>query len=161
VTGRGAGGIIGGVESAFMPGLRLAGRTAWIRPAACRWLGTAFGRVPGTEFLAASLTGALAATGGRGREEHLGQAYVTVAQAHNRLGLTEPLDVRTRRFYDRPYEVLDAGRFAAALTAAIADPRLTGRAPIGAADQFMDSTDALGDARYPRAVIDAAIIDAG
>jgi hypothetical protein len=118
-----------------------------------KWLGTAFSRVPGTAALAASLTAALAATGWPGRERQLGHAYVTLAESHNKLGLTEPLDTSTRGFYDRPYQVIDAGRFAAALTGAITDPLIRRLPPIGAADQFMDSTDALGDLRYPRAVI--------
>lgn len=124
-------------------------------PPYSKWLGSAFARVPDTAPLAASLAAALSATDWTSRERHLSQAYVTVAQAHNRLGLTEPLDPGTRGFYDRPYQVLDAGRFAGALAAAITDPHLRELPPIGAADQFIDSTDALGDLRCPRAVIGA------
>ena len=125
-------------------------------PPYSKWLGTAFSRVPGTAPLAASLTAAVAATDWPSRERHLSQAYVTVAESHNRLGLTEPLDPRTRRYYERPFQVAGAGRFAAALTEAIADPAVRRLPPIGAADQFLDSTDALGDLRYPRAVITAS-----
>ena len=124
-------------------------------PPYSKWLGSAFARVPDTATLAASLAAALSATDWTSRERHLSQAYVTVAQAHNQLGLTEPLDPATRGFYDRPYQVPGAARFACALTTAITDPRLRGRPPIGAADQFIDSTDALGDLRCPRAVISA------
>ena len=124
-------------------------------PPYSKWLGSAFARVSGTASLAASLAAALSATDWTSRERHLSQACVTAARAHNRLGLTEPLDPGTRGFYDRPYQVLDAGRFAGALTAAITDPQLRVRPPIGAADQFLDSTDALGDLRCPRAVISA------
>ena len=46
-----------------------------------------------------------------------------------------------------------ARRFAAALTGAIKDPVIRQLPPIGGADQFIDNTDALGDLRYPRAVI--------
>ncbi len=120
-----------------------------------KWLGTAFSRVPGTAPLAASLAAALAATDWSSRERHLSQAYVTVAEAHNELGLTEPLDPGTRRYYERPFQVLAADRFAAALTEAISDPLVGRLPPIGAADQFIDNTDALGDLRYPRAVITA------
>jgi hypothetical protein len=124
-------------------------------PPYSKWLGSAFARVPDTAALAASLAAALSATDWTSRERHLSQAYVTAAQAHNRLGLTEPLDPGTRGFYDRPYQVLDAGRLASALAAAITDPQLRARPPIGAADQFIDSTDALGDLRCPQAVISA------
>jgi hypothetical protein len=58
----------------------------------------------------------------------------------------------TRPYYDRPYQVLDAGRFAAALTAAITDPLVRRLGPAGTADQVLDSTPALGDLRYAGAV---------
>jgi len=61
-------------------------------------------------------------------------------------------DAGTRRYYDRPYQVLDAGRFAAALTGAITDPLVRRLGPAGTADQVLDSTPALGDLRYARAV---------
>jgi hypothetical protein len=41
--------------------------------------------------------------------------------------------------------VLDAARFATALSARVADPELAGRPPVGAVDQFTDNTDALTD----------------
>lgn len=98
---------------------------------------------------------ALGASSWPERERHLSRAFVLAAEAHNRLGLTAPLDPSTRPYYTRPYQVLDAGRFAAALTGVIADPEVSGRPPIGAASQFLDSTPALGGLRYPRAVISA------
>jgi hypothetical protein len=119
-------------------------------PPYSKWLGSAFARVPGTQALASHLAGALAATDWPGRERRLVRAYETVAGAHNRLGLTEPLDPATRPYYDRPFQVLDAGRFAAALAAGIGDPAVRRLPPDGAADQFIDSTDALGDVRRVR-----------
>ena len=124
-------------------------------PPYSKWLGTAFARAPGSAGLGTSLAGAVSATGWPERERQLGRAYVTVAEAHNRLGLTRPLDTSTRLYYSRPFQVLDAGRFAAALAAAITDPAIRRLPPIGAADQFIDSTDALGDLCCARAVINA------
>jgi len=80
----------------------------------------------------------------------------TVAARHNQLALTPPLDTRTSRFYDRPYQVIGAGRFAAALQAAITDPQLSRLPLIGAIDQFTDGTDAAGDLRFTRACVAAA-----
>ncbi len=60
-------------------------------PPYSKWLGSAFARVPGSAGLGASLTGALAATEWPARERHLSRAYLIAAEAHNRLGLTEPL----------------------------------------------------------------------
>jgi hypothetical protein len=81
--------------------------------------------------------------------------YLIAAEAHNQLGLTEPLDTSTRLFFGRPYQVLGGMRFAAALADAITDPVIRRLPPIGAADQFIDSTDALGDLSCARAVINA------
>ena len=128
-------------------------------PPYSKWLGTAFARAPGSTglgaSLGASLAAALAATSWPEREQHLARGYLIAAEAHNRLGLTEPLGVSTRPYYSRPYQVIDAGRFAGALSGAITDPLVRERPRIGAASQFIDSTPALGDPRYPRAVIDA------
>ena len=124
-------------------------------PPYSKWLGTAFARVPGSAGLGTSLTAAVSATGWPDRERQLSQAYVTVAEAHNRLGLTGPLDTSTRPYYSRPFQVPEAGRFAAALADAITDPAIRRLPPIGTADQFIDSTDALGDLCCARAVINA------
>ena len=124
-------------------------------PPYSKWLGRAFALVPGSAGLGASLTAALAATEWPARERNLSRAYLTAAEAHNQLGLTEPLETSTRLYYTRPYQVLGAGRFAGALSGAITDPLVRHLPPIGTADQVIDSTPALGDLRYPRAVITA------
>jgi hypothetical protein len=120
-------------------------------PPYSKWLGTAFARLPDAGGVASSLAGAVSATDYRDREQHLCRAYQTAAALHNRLGLTRPVDPVTRPYYDRPYQVLDAGRFTAALLEAVADPRLRQLPAVGAVDQFIDSTDALGDLPLLRA----------
>ena len=124
-------------------------------PPYSKWLGRAFALVPGAGELGAELRAAVAASAWPDRERHLARAFVLAAEAHNRLGLTAPLDPAVRPYYSRPYQVLAAGRFAAALTRVITDPEVSGRPPIGAASQFLDSTPALGGPRYPRVVIAA------
>ena len=124
-------------------------------PPYSKWLGSAFALAPGAGELGAELRAALAAPAWPERERHLSRAFVLAAAAHNRLGLTEPLDPSVRPYYSRPYQVLDAGRFAAALRGVITDPEVSRRPPVGAASQFLDSTPALGGLRYPRAVIAA------
>jgi hypothetical protein len=126
-------------------------------PPYSKWLGTAFARLPGTVALTASLTAAVSAGGWPAREERLCEAYETVAAMHNELGVTPPLDTRRRRFYDRPYQVIGAGRFAAALRRAITDPRIGNLPLTGAIDQFIDSTDAAGELCFLRACAAAAI----
>ena len=126
-------------------------------PPYSKWLGTAFSRLPGNAGLAADLTAAISASGYQEREPHLTQAYRAVAQLHNQAGLTAPLDTRTRLFHDRPFQVIGGARFAAALRESIGDPRINRLPLAGAADQFIDSTDAAGDLRLLRACTAAAI----
>jgi hypothetical protein len=128
-------------------------------PPYSKWLGTAFAGLPRGDELAAPLRAALTGTGAA-REERLCQAYSAAAEAHNRLGLTEPVDPQVRFFHDRPFRVLDAGRLRAALLAGIADPRVAALPPIGAIDQYADGTDLLGDIARCRAVTRAALCTA-
>jgi Domain of unknown function (DUF4037) len=109
-----------------------------------KWLGTAFGRLDSAATVGPRLSAALTADRWPDAEAALVAAYSEVASRHNRLGLTAPLDPSPRRFHDRPYLVLDADRFVEACLAAMADRTLASRQPIGAIDQFVDSTDVLG-----------------
>jgi hypothetical protein len=123
-----------------------------------KWFGTAFARLPLAEGLAPALERAVAASTHPDREDALVAAYETVAAAHNATGLTEPVDPTVRPFHERPFRVLDAGRFADACRAAVTDPWLRGLPPIGSVDQVADSTDvlaAIGVARRLRALYPA------
>ncbi len=130
-------------------------------PPYSKWLGTAFSRLPAAAALTPPLTAAVAATSWPDRQRHLSQAYETAATLHNDLRLTRPLDPRTRRYYDRPYQVIDAGRFTDVLRQAITDPRVRRLPATGAADQFIDSTNALESAGFLRAATAAAVAIAG
>ncbi|HEX3960492.1 MAG TPA: hypothetical protein VHZ03_28285 [Trebonia sp.] len=95
------------------------------------------------------------------REQHLRDAYETVASLHNQLRLTPPLDTRTRRFYDRPYRIISAARFTAALRDAVTDPQVRRLPLTGAIDQFVDSTDAAGDLGSLRPCARGAVRESG
>jgi hypothetical protein len=127
-------------------------------PPYSKWLGTAFARLPGVPgALGPHLAAALASPSWPDREQNLCAAYEIVARMHNALGLTEPVDAATRPFFDRPYRVIDAGRFAAALRDSIAADEISRLPVTGAADQFVDSTDALGDVALLRTAIAAQL----
>ena len=128
-------------------------------PPYSKWLGSAVALLPGTAGLTASLTAAVTSGDWRTREKHLCHAYETVAALHNQLELTPPLDTRTHGFYDRPYQVIGAARFATALRDAITDPQIRGLPLTGAIDQYTDSTDAAGNLRFLRVCTRAAIRD--
>lgn len=58
-----------------------------------------------------------------------------------------PLDTNVRDYYGCPFQVLGADRFASALLATITDPVLRKLPPVGAIDQYVDSTN-LTDHNY-------------
>ncbi|MGP7995904.1 MAG: DUF4037 domain-containing protein [Streptosporangiaceae bacterium] len=129
-------------------------------PPYSKWLGTAFARSAAGPSVGPPLCAALAAGRWPAREQHLSEALLAAAAAHNRLGLTAPVPATMRPFWDRPYLVLGGGRFAAALRGAIADPAIRALPMAGGVDQFTDSTDALADAAARRAAV-AALLHPG
>ncbi|MCE7011479.1 DUF4037 domain-containing protein [Kibdelosporangium philippinense] len=82
-------------------------------PPYAKWLGSAFAQLPLDIDFRKVLT---AATWGE-RGSHLAAAYTKVAELHNDLKLTEPLDPSTGPYFERPFQVLRADRFAEALQA--------------------------------------------
>jgi hypothetical protein len=128
-------------------------------PPYSKWLGTAFARLPGTTGFGASLTAAISAGSWPARERHLRDAYETTAALHNQLRLTPPLDPRTRSFHNRPYQVIGAARFTAALRDAVTDAQVRRLPLAGGIDQFVDSTDAVGGLGFLRACARAAVRD--
>ncbi|GAA2044701.1 DUF4037 domain-containing protein [Catenulispora yoronensis] len=119
-------------------------------PPYSKWLGSAFGGTVAAVTLSPYLLGALAATDWKGREAQLVPAYEHVAAMHNALGLAEPQDPATRPYYERPFRVIGADRFARALFESVSDPGIRALPPTGAVDQFADSTDFLGRAEVTR-----------
>jgi hypothetical protein len=108
-----------------------------------KWFGVAFRRLEAAGSLGPLLEAALAAGDWKGREAHLAQAYELMAERQNALALTAPLSTQTTGFYNRPYRVLFADRFARALQARIQDPSLRQLPLYGSVDQFCTTTDIL------------------
>ena len=108
-----------------------------------KWLGTAFVRLHCAPRLMPILQSALNASDWHEREARLCDAYVVIAEMHNALGVTPCIEPTIANFFNRPYHVIFAARFAQALRAAIEDAQaqLKTLAPIGGVDQFSDSTD--------------------
>lgn len=123
-------------------------------PPYSKWLGSAFARLPGvSRVLQHSLAATLAARSWSTREQNLYVAYEAAAELHNELGLTAPVNGSVRRYYDRPYRVIDAERFVAALLDSISADEIRHLPPTGAVDQFIDGTDASAGRRLLRAAI--------
>jgi hypothetical protein len=109
-----------------------------------KWFGTAFAQLACAPRLAPAFEGVWRASRWQEREAHLGKAYGIVAEMHNGLQITAPLDTNVRRFHERPYLVIDGDRYVDAVRAEIADPEVKALpVHLGSVDQFVDSTDVL------------------
>ncbi len=113
-----------------------------------KWFGTAFNKLSCAGKLVPLLGSVLGASVWKEREHHLSQAYESIAQMHNTLGITPSIEARVRPFHNRPYLIIDGDRFAQAIRATIEDEEIQGLPEhIGSVDQFSDSTDILS---YPK-----------
>jgi len=124
----------------------LLGR-AW--PPYEKWLGSAVAADPAAVHLLAAMRSA----GIDGREAALCAAYETAGERQNALGIAAVVPATRRSYFDRPYQVIGADRFAAALRDAITDPRVRAFPLTGAVSQVVDSVDVLGDFRRARPTI--------
>lgn len=123
-----------------------------------KWLGSAFARLEVGPELLPTLQNVLGAADHPTRERSLGDAYERVARLQNASGLAEWVDPGRRRYHGgRPYLVLHAERFAQALTRTLTDPQLRRLPPLGAVDQWADSTDFLERPALIRATVDTLL----
>lgn len=106
-----------------------------------KWVGTAFAQLPCADSMMPFLQHVLAATDWQTRQEYFCAACEAVAALHNALGVTPPLPAVCTPFYERPFRVIHAGRFADSLRAAINNEKIRTLPLIGSVDQFSDSTD--------------------
>jgi hypothetical protein len=106
-----------------------------------KWLGSAFGQLESSAIVGPALERALESRTHEGREESLAGAYEAIAARHNHLGLTDPVEPTIRPFYNRPFRVIGASRFADACLARVNDRFLRSLPLLGGIDQFADSTD--------------------
>ncbi len=111
-----------------------------------KWFGTAFNQLACASRLMPLFTAALNGQSWQDREIHLSQAYEVVAEMHNALGITPPLETTVSYFYDRPFKVIHSGQFVEAIRNAITDDEVKQLPPyLGAVEQFADSTDVLSN----------------
>ena len=107
-----------------------------------KWLGTAFKELTCADTLTPIFHEILDAPTWTERQRPLAIAYEFMAHKQNQLGLTDPIDPTVRYFHERPFLVIDAGRFVATLRDAITDPAVKAiTIDIGSIDQFSNNTD--------------------
>ncbi|TBL78478.1 DUF4037 domain-containing protein [Paenibacillus thalictri] len=108
-----------------------------------KWFGTAFRQLDCSNKLFPYLKEAQNAKDWQERVQALANSYQIIAQMHNDLHLTEPIDAKVTPFFDRPFSVIGGSRFAEALVSMIEDSSLRKLAAykFGGIDQISDSTD--------------------
>jgi hypothetical protein len=119
-----------------------------------KWLGTAFARLASTAEIKPILAEVLAAPTYPARESALVSAYQAVARQHNALAITAPQDPAVRLYFDRPYRVIGADRFAHACLETVTDSELRALPLVGSVDQWADSTDVLSHAARTHQLVD-------
>ncbi len=115
-----------------------------------KWFGTAFSCLVCASKLTPIFAQTLDAQLWTERQKHLTSAYEIVAQMHNDLGITKPLNTKVSQFHGRPFLIIQANDFADAILASIDDDGVKALPKyLGGIDQFVDSTDVLAyPARY-------------
>jgi hypothetical protein len=116
-----------------------------------KWFGTAFGRLTCSKKLAPIFGDVLRAESWHAREQYLSRAYSLIAEMHNTLGITQPLDTKVSSFYNRSYQVIHSERFANEIRMAIKEDEVRKiRVSIGSIDQFVDCTDIMNEPQLYR-----------
>lgn len=145
-----------------------------------KWFGTTFSRLACAPRMSPLLESALASADYAGREARLAAAYTLAAEMHNALGITPPLETRTRTYSGwhaaggrdtpvgapdlalddpgntRPHQVIFGERFVDAIRAQIQDPAVLACIPdLGSVDQFLvESSDARQNLTFCRGLLD-------
>lgn len=111
-----------------------------------KWFGTAFAQLELSSELTAIFHAVLDSRDWKERESHLTRAYLLMAEAHNKLGITPVIVPELSDFHQRPFLVLQSSRFVTALLAQMTDPAVKALPPhLGGVDQISDNTDVLDE----------------
>lgn len=121
-----------------------------------KWFGSAFRRLACAEAMAPGLSRSLAARDWQTREAGLADAAMAVAGIHLARGLPGRFTPHVGRYFDRPFQVINADEIGDAIRREIHNRALRARPLIGGVDQFSDSTLVLAYPARARAVTGAA-----
>ena len=111
-------------------------------PPYAKWFGSAFAQLACAPALLPLLQRIGAASGWEERDAALADAYRKLAEMHNALELTPPVQCEPTRFSERPFTVSRSGAIARALQKEIRDPSVRAIADrwlIGSIDLFNDN----------------------
>lgn len=109
-----------------------------------KWFGTAFTQLQSAPKLLPILEYVLEAKDWKKREKYLSQAYEMVVEEFNKLHITKYFEPKVKKFWSRPFDVIDSHEISNALKEKIQDKKLLkiGKM-IGKIDQITNSVDIL------------------
>jgi len=119
----------------------------WYAPYS-KWFGKSFGLLPIDQAIRAAILRAVTAAGIRDREDSIVFAQKAMADLHNRLGITDPVDVKIENYYDRAIKVIFAEKIAQAAAKRLAGTPLQDCPLIGALSQVANFVAITEPVRY-------------
>lgn len=120
-----------------------------------KWFGCAFKSLSCAAEFSTWLMQAQCASAWPERARALGAACELLARKSNALGIHPPLPETLSSYYGRPFQVIQAQKFASALVESITDPevrRIAQKGLVGSIDQFSDNTALRSDPRWRAAL---------
>ncbi|MHA1136145.1 MAG: DUF4037 domain-containing protein [Candidatus Thorarchaeota archaeon] len=109
-----------------------------------KWFGTAFSKLKSAKTLTPLFSKVMYASTWQERQDHMTKVYEYVAKLHNDLEITDSLTTEASQFFNRPFMIIRADKFAEAIHAKIEDDEVK-QLPkyLGGIDQYVDSTEVL------------------
>ena len=109
-----------------------------------KWFGTAFSKLKSAKTLTPLFCEAMDADTWQERQDYLTKVYEFIAKMHNDLGITDSLSTEVSQFYNRPFVIIRADKFADAIYEKIENEEVK-QLPqyLGGIDQYVDSTEVL------------------
>jgi len=110
-----------------------------------KWFGTAFARLPIDESIKRTISCSVEATDIEERENQITAAQKLIADLHNELGITAPVDVRIESYYGRKIKVIFADKMVGAVMGKLSGTEFEGYPLIGALSGVPNFTNAFDD----------------
>jgi len=120
-----------------------------------KWFGSAFSELNISSKLLPVLQQIFDQTGWTEKEEQLIEAYRIVAENHNKLEITEPIEIKITPFYSRPYLIINTQDFGEAIKKKIKSEELVKlKASASSINQISNETFLLDDISSCKKIID-------
>ena len=111
-----------------------------------KWFGTAFSRLDCAPKLGPIFNEVLQASEWNQQQIWLAKAYEVVAQIHNALNITSPVEEKAAQYYNRPFLVMGDHRHIQELMNAVTSQEIKNLEPsLGSVNQLIDSNDKLNN----------------